>query len=309
METRLLRMFCAVAEQGSLVGAAGRLHLTPSAISHGLKALEEEAGCRLFERAGKRVWLNEAGERLLAQARPVLSALEALGESMQRLAATGPSRLRVGTAASACQHLLPGVIRELKKTYPRLALQVESGDMPEMVELIRAHRVDLALGVAPTDANGLVMHPVFQDELMWVFAPSHPWAAGRPIGKEELRQQPLILYQRFSFTARLIDEHFRTFHFSPSAVMEVDSIEGIKELVKLNLGVSILAPWTADKELARGALRMRPLASQPVARRWVVIALAGRELSGAEETFCRCCRRQAAALRLDRQDLTREHER
>src|SRR5262249_31326919 len=89
----------------------------------------------------------------------------------------------------------------------------------------------------------------------------------------------------------------------PSTVMEIGSIEAIKELVKLNLGVSVLAPWTADKELARGTLRMRPTGPRPLRREWVVVSLAGRRLGLLEETFCRLCRNVAAGLRTDRRDV------
>ena len=146
MDTRLLKMFCAVAQSGSLVAAAAKLHLTPSAISHSLKSLETELGCRLFERAGRKMLLNQAGEQLLAQVQAPLAALEAAGEALKRLGKWGQTRLRIGTAASACQHFLPGVIRELKKLQPRLELLVKSGDIPEMMDLVRANTVDLALG-------------------------------------------------------------------------------------------------------------------------------------------------------------------
>ncbi|MBI3850238.1 MAG: LysR family transcriptional regulator [Verrucomicrobia bacterium] len=303
METRLLKMFCAVAESGSLVTAARKAHLTPSAISHAIKSLETELGCRLFERAGKKMLLNQAGEQLLAQVSPPLAALEAAAEALKRLGKWGQTRLRIGAAASACQHILPGVIREIKKSNAQLELQIESGDMPEMVELVRANKVDLALGVAPDSLAGLEARSIFRDELMFVCAPSHPWAAGRPITAEGLRTQPLILYQRHSFTARLVEEFFRRLDIVPSTVMEIASIEAIKELVKLNLGVSVLAPWTVGRELVRGTLKMRPLGSQPLRRPWVLIWLAGRRLSLPEETFCRLCRAHAASMRLDRRDV------
>jgi DNA-binding transcriptional LysR family regulator len=303
METRLLKMFCAVAESGSLVTAAGKLHLTPSAISHGLKSLETELGCRLFERSGKKMLLNQAGEQLLTQVRPPLAALNAAAEALKQLGKWGKTRLRLGVAASACQHILPGVIRELKRAHPTLELQIESGDTPEMVDVVRANQLELALCIAPDNASGLEVRPVFRDELMFVFAPSHPWASGRTITRDELRTQPLILYQRSSYTARLANKFFRNLDIVPSTVMEIASIEAIKELVKLNLGVSVLAPWTVGRELARGTLKMRPLGSQPLRRNWVVISLAGRRLSLAEETFCRLCRTHAAGLRLDRRDV------
>lgn len=307
MDLRLLRMFVAIAEHGSVVGAAREMHLTGSAISHGLKALESELGIRLFERAGKKISLNHAGEQLLAQVQPLLKGLAAAEQSIKRLGKWGQTRLRVGAAASACQYILPGVIRELKKTHPQLVLRVELGDMAEMIQLIRENQIDLALGVIPASQPDLAVRTIFRDELLFIFAPSHPWATAESISREELRKQPLILYQRQSLTARMVDDYFRALDLTPSAVMEIGSIEAIKELVKLNLGVSVLAPWAADKELARGKLRMRPIGKKKLAREWVVAHARGRRLNMVEESFCRLCRNYATGLRLDRRDLPPIH--
>jgi len=302
METRLLKMFCAVAENGGLVAAAARLHLTPSALSHGIKALEGQLGCRLFDRAGKRMLLNQAGEQFLNHIRPALASLEEAADSIKRLGKWGQVRLRIGAAASICQHLLPGVVRELKKSLDRIELQVRSGDTPEVMEMVRARKLDLAIGVTPDTQTGLEVRPLFRDELMFVFAPTHPWAAGRPISREELKTQPLILYQHASATAGLVDGFFGALKVVPSTIMEVGNVEAIKELVKLNLGVSVLAPWAVDRELARGSLKMRPVGAKPLSRNWVMLSQAGRRLTLTEESFCKLCRQQAAAMRLDRRD-------
>jgi DNA-binding transcriptional LysR family regulator len=296
-------MFCAVVKEGSVIAAARKLHLTPSAISHGLKGLENQLGVRLFTRAGKKILLNHAGEQLLAKIEKPLADLDAAEASLKQLSTWGQTRLRIGAAASACQYILPSVIRELKKSHPKVLFQIESGDMPEMIDLIKRNRVDLALGVAPDDSAGLELKPVFRDELMFVFAPTHPWANSRAITPDDLRRQPLIVYQRLSRTARLIDDYFRGLDIVPSTVMEIDNMEAIKELVKLNLGVSVLAPWAADKELARRTLRMRSPASKPLRREWVVATIASKRLTLVEESFCRLCRNVAAGLRLDRRDV------
>ena len=303
MDTRLLRLFCVVARLGSLVAASQVLHLTPSALSHGLKSLEAQLGCRLFERAGKKLLLNQAGEQLLAQIQAPLAALDAAEESLKRLGKWGQTRLRIGAAASACQHLVPGVIRELRKACPNVQLQVESADMPQMVNLLQQNRIDLALGVAPESTSALDMRPIFRDELLFTFCPSHPWATAPSISREELRTQPLILYQRSSLTAELVDKYFRDLDIVPSTIMEIANIEAIKELVKLNLGVAVLAPWTVEKELVRGSLRMRPLGAKALRRQWAIITLAGRRWNLAEETFCRLCRTLVAGFRMDRKDL------
>lgn len=303
MDTRLLKVFSAVAESGSLVVAAGKVHLTPSAISHSLKSLETDLGCRLFERVGKRMVLNQAGEQLLSQIQGPLSALDSAAEAIRRLGKWGQTRLRVAASATACQHILPKVIRELKKNDANIELRIESGDTPRAVELLRGNKVDIALGITPENPAGLELRPVFRDELMFVFSASHPWSDGRPITREEIRAQQFIIYQRSSVTAELIDDHFRQLDIVPNVAMEVDSIGAIIELLKLNLGVSVLAPWTIEHELTRKTLKMRPLGAKPLRRQWSAISLATRRMTLAEENFCRLCTNQTAGMRLDRGDV------
>jgi DNA-binding transcriptional LysR family regulator len=303
MDTRLLRVFCAVAESGSLVVAASKVHLTPSAISHSLKSLETDLGCRLFERVGKRMVLNQAGEQLLAQIQGPLSALDSAAEAIKRLGKWGQTRLRLGTSAAACQHILPQVIRELKKNDSSVELRIESGDTPRTLELLRDSKVDLVFGIAPENPNGFELRPVFRDELMFVFSASHPWGDGRPITREEIRAQQFIVYQRSSITAQLVDEHFKQLDVVPNVAMEVDSIGAIVEMLKLNLGVSVLAPWTVEQELTRKTLKMRPLGPKPLRRQWSLISLATRRMTLTEENFCRLCRNQTAAMRVDRRDV------
>jgi DNA-binding transcriptional LysR family regulator len=279
------------------------VHLTPSAISHSIKSLETHLGCRLFERVGKRLVLNHAGEQLLAQVQAPLAALDAAEEGIRHLAKWGQARLRIGATHSACEHILPGVIRELKKTNRAIELRVESGDTPRLIDLLHQNKVDLALGMTPGNPGGLALRPVFRDELMFVFAPAHPWADGRPIEREDIEKQPWIVYQQSSLTAEMVDGYFRRLGAQPSATMEVASTSAIIELVKLDLGISVMAPWTIDRELKLGTLMMRPLGPKPLVRRWSVMTLAVRRMSLAEESFCRLCRNHATGMRLDRHDL------
>ena len=303
METRVLKVFCAVAESGNLVAAARKVHLTPSAISHSIKSLETDVGMQLFERVGKRMVLNHAGEQLLAQVQGPLAALDSAAEAVRHLGKWGQSRLRIGTTHAACEHILPGVIRELKRNHLSLELRVESGDTPQLIDLLHQSKVEVALGLTPSNPTGLTLRPAFRDELMFVFAPTHPWMDGRPITSEEIRNQQFIIYQRSSLTAQMLESFFRRLHIVPGAVMEMGSAAAIIAMVKLGLGVSVIPPWTMGQELSQGALKMRPLGPKPLYRRWSLMSLSARRMSFAEETFCRLCRNHATGMRLDRNDL------
>lgn len=303
MELRLFKMFCAVADHGGVAAAARHLHLTPSAISHGLKALEDEIGCQVFDRVGKRLLLNARGRQLSGGIRPPLAALEKAAASLRRAAKSDVEHLRLGAAASTCQHLLPAVLRELRKRRASLQLEIQTGDAGALQGLLDRNEIDLFLAAGLDRRDGLTIHPVFRDELMFVFSSTRPWADGKPLTPERLRGHPLILYSRTSPTACEVIAQLDAIGFVPATVMEVGSIEAIKELVRLNLGVSVLAPWVANRELQRGTLRMRPLGRQHLRREWVLATLAGRRLTPAGADLLRLCRAHAAGLRLDHRDV------
>lgn len=303
MELRVLRIFCAVAGRGSVAAAAQEVNLTPSALSHALRGLETEVGCRLFDRKGKRMLLNPAGEELLARVMQPMSEIEAAADAVRNLGKWGRTRLRVGAAATICQTLLPPVIAELKKLHPGVLFQLESGDMTELLEGLRERRIDLAVGVDPDPRRGMELRPLFEDEMLLVFAADHPWAKGGPVSRDDLKSQPLILYQRRSLTSGAVDEYFNQLGVSPTVTMEIGSITAIKEMVRLGLGVSMLAPWAAVRELVRGQLKMRPFGARALKRKWVLAHLASHKPGLVEESFFKLCRNQASALALDRKDL------
>src|SRR5580765_1139986 len=114
LDSRQLRAFSALARTGSFTLAARDLFLSQSAVSHSMKALEEDVGCRLFDRVGKKVLLTQAGEQLLHHARKILGEMEAARASLQHLGKWGQGRLRIGASTTACQHILPSVLREFK---------------------------------------------------------------------------------------------------------------------------------------------------------------------------------------------------
>jgi DNA-binding transcriptional LysR family regulator len=158
------------------------------------------------------------------------------------------------------------------------------------MELIRSNQVDLVLTLE-SEANSadLVFRPLFEDELKFLVSPMHPWAAKQRAPVEEIGAESLILYNKNSYTFRLVDDYFRNEGIELKNVIELGSMEAIKELVKIGLGAGVLAPWIAREELARGVLVSVPLGKRKLKRRWGVAFLKGRKLPLAEETFVGLC--------------------
>ena len=289
LDSRQLRAFSILARTGSFTTTAQELHLSQSAISHSMKALEQEIGCRLLDRMGKTVVLTQAGEQLLVHAQKILAEMESARAGLGHLGKWGSSRLRIGASTTACQHVLPAVLREFKESFPQCAISIEPGDTPEMIDALRQHRIDLAVNLEPRREEPLEFRPLFTDELVFITSPLHPWARAGKVVRDEIPRQHYILYGKGSYTFKMVEDYFRQDQVVLQSQLDLGNMEAIKELVKLGLGISILAPWTARKELQEKSLVALPLGKRKLKRRWGVLHWRGRRLNLAEETFIGLC--------------------
>jgi DNA-binding transcriptional LysR family regulator len=289
LDSRQVRTFCVLARTGSFTQTARELHVTQSGVSHAMKALERDVGCRLLDRLGKKVVLTQAGEQLLHHATKILQEMENARESLAHLGKWGRGRLRLGASTTACQHIIPAVMREFKESFPEHIINVEPGDTPDLVSLLLRHRIDLALALEPVNEPQLEFHPLFTDELLFIVAALHAWAKTRKVERTEIPRQSYILYAKNSVTFRLIEQYFRHEQMVLNTVIELGSMEATKELVKLGMGVSILAPWIARKEIEDGSLVTLPLGRRKLERRWGILHWRGKRLNLAEETFIGLC--------------------
>jgi DNA-binding transcriptional LysR family regulator len=296
LDSRQLRAFCVLARTASFTQTARELHLTQSGVSHSMKALERDTGCRLLDRLGKRVVLTLAGEQLLHHASKILREMELARASLNHLGKWGHGRLRLGASTTACHHLIPPVLREFKESFPEHVITIEPGDTPVLVAALLRQRIDLALSLEPDNEPQLEFNPLFTDELQFIVGPSHPWAQTMRVDRTAIPRENYILYSKQSVTFRLVENYFRQEQMVLNTVIELGSMEATKELVKLGLGVSVIAPWIARKEIEEGSLVPLPLGRRKLQRRWGVLHWRGKRLSLAEETFLGLCRSATQGL-------------
>jgi LysR family transcriptional regulator, low CO2-responsive transcriptional regulator len=295
LDSRQLRAFTTLARTASFTRAAKELCLSQSAVSHSVRALEQDVGCRLFDRVGKKVLLTQAGEQLLRHAERILLEMAAARGALQELGKWGRGRLRLGASAASCQYILPSVLREFQREFPQYLLTIQPGDTAQAIALLRANRIDLALTLEPRHEADFDFRFLFDDDLEFLVAPSHPWALAGRVAREEIPRQNYILYSKASYTFQLVEEYFRAEEMVLNTVMELGSMEAIKELVRLGLGVGILAPWISEAEVGHRKLMSLPLGRRKLKRRWGILHWRGRRLSLAEETFVNLCRRATEA--------------
>ncbi|AHH99547.1 LysR family transcriptional regulator [Kutzneria albida] len=188
VDLRKLRYFVAVAEQLHFGRAAERLHIAQPVLSRQIRALEEELKAQLFVRDKRRTELTAAGEQLLADARPLLAAAEALRRRVGR-AARGRDTFTVG--------FMPGLIvttavRALAQRHPELTVEVVRTTWDDQVEVIRDGRVDVGYVRLPVDQRGLRLRPLLTEPRVAVLPTEHRLAGKEVISIADLAEDHLL---------------------------------------------------------------------------------------------------------------------
>ncbi|MGE4550416.1 MAG: LysR family transcriptional regulator [Opitutales bacterium] len=287
LDTRQLMAFELLADTGSFTGAAKSLFLTQSAVSHSMKTLENDLGCRLLRRHGKQVSLTDAGQHLLAATRPILRQMENARAELEGFERYGAGRLRIGTSPKSCQFFLPSILGRFKEEHPRCRFEVVDGNTPECIRMLRANEIDLAITLEPRKADEIEFLPWFSDELHLVVPPDHPWAKTGWMKKGEIHKQHFILPNKKSYTSLLIMDFLKREESRISSFVEMSNLEAIKELIKAGFGISFLATWAVEKEVEAGDLVSVRLARRKLSRTWGISSPKGRGLSKTELAFAR----------------------
>lgn len=162
-DLRQLRALLAVADEGSFTLAARKLFVTQSAVSHSLRALEEQLGCRLLDRSGKRVSVTTEGGILLKRCKRVVQELEEATRELDGLRRWSQTTIRVGAPHSLCHFMIPSVLREFRDCFPRCEPSVESGETAALLEKLEQGELDLVVGIKPKHHGAEGYRPMFTD--------------------------------------------------------------------------------------------------------------------------------------------------
>lgn len=294
IDSRHLRLFEAVVRHGNMRRAARELSLTPSAVSHALRALEGTVGCELLRRTTRRVEPTAAGERFLPEARRLLEVLEGLPALARGGGDWRRSKLRIGASPTACQYLLPAVLREFKESCPDVALTVTQGSATELAKAVAEGGLDLGLSPLTPQHRDLECEAVAADRLAFIVNPLHRWARAGKVARAEIGAERFVLAESRSFTKGLIDDYLRRENLTIRPFIEIGNEEVIKELVRLDIGVGIFPEWIAAEEVDRGLLVSLPMGRRAPTREWVVCRRSSAEGGLAETLFRGICRLVAA---------------
>ena len=271
MQLAQLEALVAAARTGSISQAAASLFVTQPALTARIQNLERDVGVQLLVRGRHGARLTEAGRAFLPFAQ---RALDAVADGRLLLAevehgATG--QLAIGGAPAVSTYVLPAVLERFHALYPGVQLIVRTGHSEEILELVLREQVQVGL-VRDLQHPDITAIPLYDDELVLVTPPRHPFAGRDEVGLAEIAKDDLVMFDRTSSYHELTSALFRGAGVLPRAQMELDNIESAKKMVQQGLGVALLPLIAVADEFAAGTLGTARIAgTPPLARRVVAI--------------------------------------
>ena len=266
---RQLRSLIAAVETGSLSAAARTLHITQPAASQQVRELEHALSVRLLERGSGATRPTAAGEAVLAHARRVQAAVDGLIAAAAAFQGGETGRVRLGTGATACIHLLPPLLARMKSHMPGLEIIIATGNTPDMLRRVHDGSLDVALVTLAGRLDRSLEARRVHEEALVGYAPAAMFGAARALRPAALSQLPLILYEGGGATRGVVDAWFRRAGQTPRPIMELGSVEAIKLLAESGLGATVLP--SSAVAVAGVGMEVRPL--RPALTRSLAVVL------------------------------------
>jgi len=249
-----LMTFCRVVEEGSFTKAAHSLNLTQPSVTKQVGALEDHLQISVFTRTGKQVHLTPAGEMIYVHARQITHLVSQCESAVRELRSPGSGHITVGCVHTIGLFTLPDLLAEFAREHPLVKINVKTGNNIETVTMLLHGEVDLGLITTPQVHERLESRPLFEDPLIVVAAAEYANKLPATLSPADLARQPIIGFVRGARFRITTDQLLEQVGIDPNVIMEFDSHEAIKTMVRLGFGIALAPRSAVYKDLEAGDL-------------------------------------------------------
>ena len=248
MDLKQLRYFTAVVEQGSVSAAARVLFMSQPPLSTQIRQLEEELGCRLFDRDGHKLTLTGAGKLLYERAEGLLEMAESMEKELRDFKEGATGTLRLGAVSSICSADLPGWLRAFHQDYPGIRFELSEQNTYQLLDQLRSHRIDVAIIRTPFSPDGLEYQILRPERMMAVgkreifmqaLAEKYESSGGLPQALQvaDLAPLPLMIYRRWEAP---LSELMRGEGLVPGFSCVCDDARTVAALAQSGMGIGVI---------------------------------------------------------------------
>lgn len=261
LDIRHLRCLLAIHETGNLSRAAQRLHLTQSALSHQIKAIEHHFDVPLFLRSTKPLRLTPAGQKVVALAQQLLPQIQAAENDLKRLSQGQAGRLYIAIECHACFEWLRPVLGNYRRLWQDVEVDIRLDVSFDPIPALQRGEIDLVVTSDVVAVAGLSFERLCDYQALLACAPTHPLAAHEFIAPGDLATQTLITYPVERARLDVFTKFLQPAGVEPAAVRRSELTAIILLLVASQRGVAVLPDWVLE-DASQGSLVTRPLGAR-----------------------------------------------
>lgn len=273
LDLKAMRTLAALREGGSLIAAAERLHLTQSALSHQIKALEVHFDTPLYVRKSRPLRFTPAGERLLNLASDVLPRISAAEQELRHIAQGQVGRLHIVIECHSCFEWLMPAMDEYRHAWPDIEMDIALGFSFDPLPALARGDIDLVVTSDPQTITGIDYETLFSYQALLAMAPDHRLAERDWIEPGDLRDETLITYPVARERLDVFTHFLNPAGVAPAAVRTSELTVMMMQLVASRRGVAALPSWALMEYVERGYVVARPFGEKDM---WATLYAATR---------------------------------
>lgn len=247
LERNHLIMISKVDQFGSMAAAAEQMHLTPSALSHIVRKLEQQLGIAIWQREGRSLRLTQAGEYLLAVANRLLPQLTHAEDRLRQFAQGERGTLRIGMECHPCYQWLLKLVSPYLDAWPAVDVDVKQKFQFGGLGALFGYEIDMLVTPDPLRKPGLHFEPVFDYEQVLVVNSAHPLAQVAYVKPEQLIDEVLVTYPVATDRLDIYTQFLTPAGIAPKVHKPIETTDIMLQMVASGRGVAALPRWLVEE--------------------------------------------------------------
>lgn len=252
MTLRHYKIFVAVCDSMNMTAAAKTLFISQSAVSQAIAELEKHYGIKLFERLSRKLYLTEAGQKLLSYARHIIRLNQEVENNMQALHGNGS--IRIGASVTIGSYVLPKLVSHFNQIKPQTDIEVFEDNTERIENMILHDKIDIGLVEGETVSSDIISQVFMDDELVVIYSPDHRFAGLNVVNLQELEQEEFIIREKGSGTRKTFEDVMKANNLTWKVIWTCNNADTIKMAVAEGLGISAISRLAVKSEFIAGLL-------------------------------------------------------
>lgn len=273
----------AVKTHGSITAAAHALHITQPAVSNILKQLEQLYSHKVTETIGKKIFLTEAGEKLVETAKHINLLLDNAVSDINAMHGELSGTLTVAIVSTA-KYFVPKLLGEFRSQHPKVKIKLTVCNRQEAIKILKNNSSDFLIMSQLPDGIPIRQQLFYQDKLVVATSPGLE-IKPKPKQLRDLNNYDWIIREPGSGTRIVMKKLFKQYKMLPNLTMEVSNNESIKQLIMANMGISIISKQSAELELKNKLIKILPIENFPIEHSWYLVMNKGKHINHVMHEF------------------------